>query len=121
MDANTVKHGEEEFRELEGESQEAYVTRTFWQKMKQTASKVPFVLDAVAMYYAAVDLKTPVWAKAIAFGALAYFIMPVDAIPDWIALVGFTDDAGAIMAALKALGAQVTDEHRQKATEWANE
>lgn len=100
---------------IPGETQEEYVERTLWTKIKHTAARVPFVPDVVAMYYTVRDAKTPFWARATIFAALAYFILPVDTIPDFIPLVGFSDDAGAIAAALAVVSAHMTDEHREKA------
>lgn len=97
------------------ESQEEYVKRGLWTKVKQTVAKVPFVPDAVAMYYTMLDTKTPLAAKLTIVAALAYFIFPIDAIPDALPVAGFTDDAAVIMAALVAVSPYMTDEHRQKA------
>ena len=49
--------------------------------------------------------------------ALAYFVMPVDAIPDVIAGVGFTDDAAVIAAVVALLRTNLKDRHRIKARE----
>lgn len=65
---------------------EELVKKSFWSKTRKAAGKIPFTREAIAMYYCAMDAKTPLWAKGIAFGALAYFISPIDAIPD--ALIG---------------------------------
>ncbi|WP_152391988.1 YkvA family protein [Paenibacillus guangzhouensis] len=94
---------------------EELVKKNFWTKTKKFAGKIPFTKDAVAMYYCAVDAKTPLWAKGIAFGALAYFISPMDAIPDVLVGLGFTDDAAVIVAGIKAISSQITDEHREQA------
>lgn len=99
-------------------AQELYVRNRFWDKVKKTVSRVPFVPDAIAMYYCTLDLKTPIWAKATILAALAYFILPTDAVPDIIPIAGFTDDAGAIAAALAAVNSNLNDEHRQKAKDW---
>lgn len=99
---------------------EELVTKNFWAKTKKFAGKIPFTKDAIAMYYCAVDAKTPLWAKGIAFGALAYFISPLDAIPDALIGLGFTDDAALIAAGIKAISGQVTDEHRDKAETFFN-
>lgn len=96
---------------------EKIVKEGFWTKTKKIAAKVPFVMDSVAMYYCAIDQKTPVWAKGIAFAALAYVINPFDVMPDAIPAVGFTDDAAAIVVALKTIDANIKDEHRDKAKE----
>ncbi|GIP40903.1 hypothetical protein J31TS4_41830 [Paenibacillus sp. J31TS4] len=99
--------------------QEAYVKEKFWGKMKRTFAKVPFALEAVALFYAATDPATPKKAKAIALAALAYFILPMDAIPDILLGVGWTDDAAIILGAVKTLAGHVTDEHKAKAKAWA--
>jgi uncharacterized membrane protein YkvA (DUF1232 family) len=100
------------------EEQEKYVQEGFWEKIKKFGSKVPFVTEAIAMYYCAIDPNTSIVAKGIALGALVYFISPVDAIPDIIAILGFTDDAGVIAAAITALGKSITEEHMRKAREF---
>ena len=61
------------------------------------------------------DADTPVWAKGIIIGALGYFISPVDAIPDIVPVVGYTDDLGALAIALAAIAAHIKDEHVAKA------
>ncbi|GGH88687.1 uncharacterized membrane protein YkvA (DUF1232 family) [Pullulanibacillus pueri] len=94
---------------------EAYIKEGFWKKIKRYASRVPFVNEAVALYYCALDSKTPVWAKGVAVGALAYFIMPTDALPDFLPLLGYTDDASVVAAALASLGKYVKEEHKAKA------
>ncbi|MNI59042.1 hypothetical protein D3C73_1141850 [compost metagenome] len=100
---------------------ERLVRNNFWQKTRKFAGKIPFTKDAVAMYYCAIDSKTPLWAKGIAFGALAYFIAPIDAIPDALIGLGLTDDAAIIAAGVRAIAGQVTDEHRQKSEGFFNE
>lgn len=87
----------------------------FWPKIRTTIGKVPFVEDAVAAYFCATDRQTPTYVRAILFAALAYFVMPVDLIPDFIAGLGFTDDATVLMAAFSAVRSYLTDDHRSKA------
>jgi len=62
-----------------------------------------------------VDPVTPLHVKAVLFGALAYFIMPIDLIPDVIAWVGFTDDAAVLYAALRTIAPHIKDRHRAEA------
>ena len=99
---------------------EEIVKKDFWKKIKRTAGKIPFTKEAVAMYYCAIDSKTPMWAKGIAFGALAYFISPIDVLPDAIMGLGFTDDAAIIAAAVKAIGSNVKAEHIDKSDKFFN-
>ena len=93
------------------------VDQGFWPKVRRTLGQVPFLEEAVAAYYCARDPKTPFQVKAILFGALGYFVLPADVIPDVIALAGFTDDAAVLAAAIKAVMPHVKDEHHAKARE----
>ena len=94
---------------------EDVVEKGIWRKVRETLGKVPFTEDAVAGYYCAVDRATPLSAKAILMGALAYFVMPADVIPDFIAGLGYTDDAAVLIAALKAISDHLRPEHRDMA------
>lgn len=94
---------------------ERVVEAGFWPKVRATLGKVPFSEDAVAGYFCATDRRTPGFVKAVLFGALAYFVMPADLIPDFIAGLGFTDDATVLMAAITAIRGHLTSEHRGRA------
>ncbi|MDP2334267.1 MAG: YkvA family protein [Reyranella sp.] len=94
------------------------VSRGFWQKARKTLGRVPFTEDAVAAFYCATDSATPLPIRATLFGALAYFVLPIDAIPDFMLGLGFTDDAAIIVAALTAAKVHITDTHRGKARAW---
>src|SRR5262245_12424294 len=77
---------------------EQRVVRGFWPKIQRVAAHVPFAKDALSVWYCAKDDETPIAAKGMMFAALAYFVMPVDAIPDFIAGLGYTDDAAVFTA-----------------------
>jgi uncharacterized membrane protein YkvA (DUF1232 family) len=94
---------------------QARVERKFWDKLRKYIRHVPFVDDLIAAYYCAMDASTPLHVKAVLFGALAYFIMPIDLIPDVIAWVGFTDDAAVLYAALRTIAPHIKDRHRAQA------
>ena len=94
---------------------EVRVRAGFWPKLGRVASRIPFADQVVAVYYAARDPETPMAAKGIMLGALAYFVMPLDAIPDVLAGIGFTDDAAVITAVIATLGANVRKKHREAA------
>ncbi len=93
----------------------ARVRKGFWPKIRRTAAKIPFAGSALSVWYAARDPRTPLAARGIMLGALGYFVLPVDAIPDVFAGIGFTDDAAVFAAVLATLGAHVKDRHRQAA------
>lgn len=98
-----------------GPRDRATVERGFWRKVRRTAGKVPFVDDAVAAYYCAIDRKTPMRVRGVLLAALAYFVLPADLIPDFIAGLGFTDDASVFLAAVTAVGGHIKPRHRDQA------
>ncbi len=89
--------------------------RRFWRKVRRTLGRVPFVETAVAAHYCAIDPRTPAAVKAVLVAALAYFVTPVDMIPDFIAALGFTDDAAVLAIAVRSVAAHITDDHRSRA------
>lgn len=91
------------------------VERGFWSKFRRVAASVPFAEDLLAAYYAAVDPTTPRHVQAILLGALAYFVVPMDIIPDFVFGLGFTDDAAVLAAALKTLAGHISGDHREHA------
>jgi uncharacterized membrane protein YkvA (DUF1232 family) len=97
------------------EADEQTVKRGFWDKVRRTLGKVPFLDEAVAAYYCVLDGETPAHARAILLGALAYFIVPGDMIPDILPGLGFTDDAAVLMAALAAVRPHIKPRHRAAA------
>ena len=94
---------------------ERYVERGFWRKVRRTLARVPFLDRAIAVYYAAFDPSTPVRVKAIMLAALAYFVMPVDVIPDVLAGIGFTDDAAVLLLAVRTLSPHIKKQHVERA------
>jgi uncharacterized membrane protein YkvA (DUF1232 family) len=97
---------------------EARVRQGFWKKARATLGKVPFTEDAVAAFYCATDPATPLPIRATLFGALAYFVLPIDAIPDFLLGLGFTDDAAVLVAAFTAARMHVSETHRARARAW---
>ena len=87
----------------------------FWPKLAKVLVNIPFAEDAVAAYCCAFDPKTPLKAKGVLLAALAYFIMPIDLVPDFIAGLGFTDDMTVLITAVSLISSHMTDEHRDKA------
>jgi len=53
--------------------------------------------------------------KATLVGAVAYFVLPLDAIPDVLPALGFTDDAAVLFAAVKLVAGHIRPEHRDAA------
>ena len=97
------------------EADERIVRRGFWGKVRRTLGRVPFLDDAVAAYYCVLDDETPVHVRGILIGALAYFVIPGDLIPDMLPGLGFTDDAAVLWAALSTVKPHIKPRHRAAA------
>jgi len=91
------------------------VRRRFWIKFKQVVAKLPFAEDLLAAYYCAFDRETPRHVQAALLGALAYFILPFDFMPDMLPILGFTDDAAVLATAIRMVASHITTEHREAA------
>lgn len=99
------------------ERDELLVRRRFWQKLRANLHRVPFLEELLAAYFCATDPATPYRAKAILLAALAYFVLPVDAVPDWLLIAGFTDDAAVLAAAVQTVRTNLTPGHWLRAKE----
>jgi uncharacterized membrane protein YkvA (DUF1232 family) len=97
---------------------ETAVRHGFVAKAKRCLNRLPLAEETVAMYFSMLDPATPVWVKATAAAALAYFILPFDALPDLLPVIGLSDDAAVLAAALAAVSAHVTAAHRARARAW---
>lgn len=91
------------------------VRRRFWSKLKRVVAHVPFAEDLLAAYYCAFDKQTPRHVQASLLGAIAYFIIPLDFVPDMLPVLGFTDDAAVLATAIRIVAAHITPEHREAA------
>ena len=94
---------------------ERRVARGFWPKIRKVVSKVPFASEALAVWYCARDDATPTSAKGVMLAALAYFVLPTDAIPDFIPIIGYGDDAAVFAALIGAVGRHLKPHHREAA------
>jgi uncharacterized membrane protein YkvA (DUF1232 family) len=91
------------------------VRRGFWVKVRRFGAGLPFAEDLLAAYYCAFDRDTPLQVKAALLGALAYFVLPFDAIPDMLPVIGFTDDAAVLATAIRLVATHITPLHRAAA------
>jgi len=94
---------------------EARVRREFWPKFRRFAARLPFAEDLVAAYFCAFDRATPRHVQVALIGALAYFVLPFDFVPDMLPLIGFTDDAAVLATAIRLVSAHIGPQHRNAA------
>ncbi|MDP4823361.1 MAG: YkvA family protein [Aestuariivirgaceae bacterium] len=95
--------------------EESTIRAKFWGKLKQNLARVPFAETSIAAFYCALDPQTPLQARGTLLAALAYFILPFDAVPDMLLGLGFTDDMAVLMAAAAMIGNHLKPEHRDRA------
>jgi uncharacterized membrane protein YkvA (DUF1232 family) len=89
--------------------------KRFWAKFKRVVARLPFAEDLLAAYYCAFDRQTPRHVQAALLGAIAYFILPFDFIPDMLPVLGFTDDAAVLATAIRLVAGHITPGHREAA------
>ena len=94
---------------------ESGLRRRIWKKLKREVANIPFVEDALTAHYCAFDRNTPLYVKLALVGAVAYFLVPDDLIPDFIPVLGVADDAAVLAGAMKVFAAHIKPEHRQAA------
>ncbi len=118
-DNSDVTAEEAENRDVEPHHPGAFSEESFWKKVAAFAVRAgkKLIYRALLLYYCLIDPGTPRWVKASIVGALAYFILPTDAIPDAIPFVGFSDDLGVLGAAVAYLATHINPEHKQEAEE----
>jgi len=91
------------------------VRKRFWIKLKRVVAGLPFAEDLLAAYYCAFDKQTPRHVQVALLGAIAYFILPFDFIPDMMPILGFTDDAAVLATAIRLVASHIRPEHRDAA------
>lgn len=99
------------------DAEEHYSDESFFVKIRKyafTAGRT-IIHKAFLLYYTLKDDTTPKWAKSIIYGALGYFVFPLDTIPDFVPVAGFTDDLGALISAIAVVAFYIKDKHKAMA------
>ena len=94
-----------------------YSEKSLWEKLKNYSRKAgqKAVYAVLLLYYLMIDKSVPLKTKATIAAALGYFILPLDAIPDFSPLIGFSDDLGVLMFALSEVSENITPEIKERA------
>jgi uncharacterized membrane protein YkvA (DUF1232 family) len=97
--------------------QKYYSEESFWARVKRHARRLgkKGLTHALVLYYTLQEPNTPTWVKTAIIGVLGYLIFPIDAIPDFIPIVGFTDDLALLAAAIATLELNIPVIAREKA------
>ncbi len=93
-----------------------YNEKRFWKKIGHIAKKVEasVLRPILLLYYTLKDGNVPIREKAYIIGALGYFIIPTDLIPDFIAGLGYTDDLAVMAILLKQVKDNITPQIEKK-------
>ena len=114
MDENDVRN---ELQEAPEKYEKNYSENDFWDKLQKVAKKagIKVVYAALLLFYVLKNPLTPSKERAKIIGALGYLILPLDLIPDWIPVAGFTDDFAALTWAVYTVAKCITPEIREQA------
>ena len=101
----------------DNEFEENYSEDNFWKKLSKYAKAAGYdvIEKALQLYYASQEPGTPAWARATIYGALGYFITPLDAIADLTPAVGYADDLGVLALAITTVIVYINDDVKEKA------
>lgn len=83
-----------------------------FEKIKQVAVSAgeELIMLVFKLFYTLIDSKTSVSDRILIVSALVYFISPMDAIPDAIIGLGYTDDLSILVATFTSIASLVTVE-----------
>src|ERR1700719_324946 len=95
--------------------EEARVRREFWPKFRRFASRLPFAEGLVTRSFCAFDRGAARRVQVALIGALAYFVLPFDFVPDMLPFIGFTDDAAVLATAIRLVSVHIRPQHREAA------
>jgi len=104
-----------------------YSEKSLWEKIKKfsKAAGTKVIYAVLLLYYAMKDSKVSLKTKIFIAASLGYFIMPADAIFDLTPIIGYSDDLGVLLFALKQISSAITNDvkenARNKIAEWFSE
>jgi uncharacterized membrane protein YkvA (DUF1232 family) len=99
--------------------QEHYSESGLFAKIGKVCKKagIKAIYYVLLLYYVLLDEDTSLMDKAVIIGALGYFILPIDLVPDFIPIAGYADDIAALTACLHTVRANITPAVRKKAVQ----
>lgn len=103
-------------RTITGDYSQEYTEKKLFEKILEFAKKAGMQLVYMVLigYFLLQSPDVPKKDKAIIIGALGYFIMPLDLIPDLMPM-GFADDLGALALALANVSFYINEDIKNKA------
>ena len=105
---------EQDIRKYQGHYSENGLAGKLSKAARKAGQKV--VYAAMLLYYVMQSPEVSKKDKTTSIGALGYFILPLDLLPDFIPFMGFADDLSAILLALHAVWKNITPDMKAKAS-----
>lgn len=93
------------------------VEEGLWKKLIRLAGRVPFVEDIAAAYFCFIDPATPGRVRGVVLAALAWFVLPASVLPEFIIVLGFTDDVAVVAIAARMVRRHIKEHHYRRARE----
>jgi uncharacterized membrane protein YkvA (DUF1232 family) len=93
------------------------VEQGFWRKLLKVAGQIPFVEDLAAAWFCVADPTTPGRVRGILLAALAWFVLPVAIVPEFIVVLGFTDNVAVAALAATMVRKHIKERHYRLARE----
>jgi uncharacterized membrane protein YkvA (DUF1232 family) len=93
----------------------ARVRSRFWRTVRKAIASIPFIDEVVAAYYCALDPETPASVRTTLLAALAYFVVPLDIVPDFVLGLGFSDDITVLFTTIGLVRQHIGERHRTAA------
>jgi uncharacterized membrane protein YkvA (DUF1232 family) len=91
------------------------VDADFWTKLLRLAGRIPFAEDLAAAWFCAVDPETPGHVRGVLLAALAWFVVPASIMPEFVAVLGFTDELAVTAIAVRMVRKHLKERHYARA------
>ena len=91
------------------------VEEGFWTKLRKLAGRVPFAEDLAATYFCVIDPATPGRVRGVLLAALAWFVLPAAVMPEFVAVLGFTNEIAVTAIAVRMVRKHLKEQHYLRA------
>jgi uncharacterized membrane protein YkvA (DUF1232 family) len=91
------------------------VEEGFWDKLLKVAGRIPFAEDLAAAYFCVIDPATPGRVRGVLLAALAWFVLPAAVMPEFVAVLGFTNEIAVTAIAVRMIRKHLKEQHYARA------
>jgi uncharacterized membrane protein YkvA (DUF1232 family) len=91
------------------------VEEGFWTKLLKLAGHIPFAEDLAAAYFCVIDPATPGRVRGILLAALAWFVLPAAVMPEFVVVLGFTNEIAVTAIAVRMIRKHLKERHYVRA------